>query len=91
MDARTSEGSKESMAITWTAGHSRKLAAAYGWFSDLLSQPLDVVRIWCEELNRALVATHRCEQLGSRRGTGLSFRDRASKTRLVFDEIYAGK
>jgi hypothetical protein len=91
MDIRSSEGPRGSMAITWIAGRSRHLAAASRLFSDLLSRPLHLIRIWSEERHRARAATKRCEELRIGRGTALSFRDRVSKTRQVFDETYAGK
>ena len=48
------------------------------------------LQTWSEELNRALAAAHRYEDLTSRLRTGVPLRDRGAKARQVFLEMYAG-
>ena len=72
-------------------GQSEQLAAGSRFFSHLLSRVLEAGRLWSDELDRSLAATQRYEQLRIRPGTDLSLRDRASKARAVFVEMYASE
>ena len=68
-----------------------RTVAATRLFSDVLSRSLAFGRLWFEEQHRAFVATSYYEALAAGGGTGPSFRDRGSKARRVFDNIYAGR
>ena len=88
MNARSSENPRGSIVTTRMAGN---LPGASRFFSHLRSRPLHWVRVWSEELDRALAATQCYDELTIGRKTDLSPRDRASKARQVFDQIYASK
>lgn len=65
--------------------------AACRFFSDLLSRARGLARTWSEEWDRAHAAACRYEELRIGHATDLSFRDRGSRARQVFLEMYAGK
>ncbi len=77
------------MAGRSTIGQYEHVAAESRFFSHLLSRMLGASRLWSDELDRSLAATQRYEQLRIRPGPDLSLRDRASKARAIFAEMYA--
>jgi hypothetical protein len=62
--------------------------AAYRSFPTSLWRTLQT---WSEELNRAVDAAHRYEQLRIGRDNNALSQDRASKARQLFTELYCGK
>ena len=62
--------------------------SASGLFADALSRTL---QIWSEELKRASAAVRRYEELRNGQATDPLPRDRASKARQVFVDMYDGR
>ena len=91
MYARTAESPIGSVATTARVDHFRNGALAIRMSSHLASRTLTVFRIFFQELNRSLVATHRYEEFRVGCGTDLpcGCGRRAGRARQVFVELYA--